>query len=96
MGYLGSKAASGVYQKIIAEMPPHDTYIETHLGGGAVMLRKPRRGRIGGSISTRKPLRLSTRAILIFWIDWQIPCLLMLAMPSSSCVASITPLLVGY
>ena len=41
MSYLGSKAGSGVYQKIIAEMPPHDTYIETHLGGGAVMLRKP-------------------------------------------------------
>lgn len=41
MGYLGSKAGSGVYQKIIAEMPPHDTYIETHLGGGAIMLRKP-------------------------------------------------------
>lgn len=41
MSYLGSKAASGVYQKIIAEMPPHDIYIETHLGGGAVMLRKP-------------------------------------------------------
>ncbi|MGO3396559.1 MAG: DNA adenine methylase [Serratia proteamaculans] len=41
MGYLGSKAASGVYQKIIANMPPHDTYIETHLGGGTIMLRKP-------------------------------------------------------
>ncbi|WP_064574784.1 DNA adenine methylase [Hafnia paralvei] len=41
MSYLGSKAASGVYQKIIAEMPPHETYIETHLGGGAIMLRKP-------------------------------------------------------
>lgn len=41
MGYLGSKAASGAYQKIIANMPPHDTYIETHLGGGAVMLNKP-------------------------------------------------------
>ncbi|HDK5760838.1 TPA: DNA adenine methylase [Klebsiella pneumoniae] len=41
MSYLGSKAGSGVYQKIIAEMPPHDTYIETHLGGCAVMLRKP-------------------------------------------------------
>lgn len=41
MTYLGSKAASGVFQKIIAEMPPHDTYIETHLGGGAVMLHKP-------------------------------------------------------
>ncbi|MDQ9126915.1 DNA adenine methylase [Serratia fonticola] len=41
MGYLGSKAASGAYQAIISQMPPHDTYIETHLGGGAVMLNKP-------------------------------------------------------
>ncbi len=41
MSYLGSKAASGLYQKIIAEMPPHDTYIETHLGSGAVMFFKP-------------------------------------------------------
>ena len=30
--YLGSKAASGAYQAIIAQMPPHDLYIETHLG----------------------------------------------------------------
>lgn len=41
MGYLGSKAASGAFQAIIALMPPHDTYIETHLGSGAVMVRKP-------------------------------------------------------
>lgn len=41
MGYLGSKAASGAYQAIISQMPPHDTYIEAHLGGGAVMLKKP-------------------------------------------------------
>lgn len=27
MSYQGSKAASGVYQKIIAEISPHDTYI---------------------------------------------------------------------
>ncbi len=40
-GYFGSKAASGLYQNIIAMMPPHDTYIETHLGGGAVMRHKP-------------------------------------------------------
>jgi site-specific DNA-adenine methylase len=39
--YLGSKAASGLFQNIIAMMPPHDTYIETHLGGGAIMKRKP-------------------------------------------------------
>ena len=40
-GYFGSKATSGLYQNIIAMMPPHDTYIETHLGGGAVMRKKP-------------------------------------------------------
>lgn len=40
-GYLGSKAASGAFQTIIAQMPPHDTYIETHLGSGVVMRRKP-------------------------------------------------------
>lgn len=44
-GYLGSKAASGSYQAIISRMAPHDTYIETHLGGGAVMLRKPEAAR---------------------------------------------------
>ncbi len=39
---------------VIAEMPPHDTYIETHLGSGAVMLRKPpARQNWGGAISTR-------------------------------------------
>jgi hypothetical protein len=40
-GYFGSKAASGLYQNIIALMAPHDTFIETHLGGGAVMRNKP-------------------------------------------------------
>lgn len=40
-GYLGSKAVSGAYQAIISQMPPHDTYIETHLGSGVVMRRKP-------------------------------------------------------
>ena len=41
MGYFGSKATSGLCQPLIAMMPPHDTYIETHLGGGAIMGRKP-------------------------------------------------------
>ena len=41
MSYLGSKAASGLFQNIIALMPAHDTYIESHLGSGAVMKRKP-------------------------------------------------------
>ena len=39
--YFGSKATSGLCQPIIALMPPHHTYIETHLGGGAIMQRKP-------------------------------------------------------
>ena len=30
--YFESKATSGLCQPIIALMPPHDTYIETHLG----------------------------------------------------------------
>ncbi len=45
MGYLGSKAASGAYQAIISSMPPHDTYIETHIGSGAIMFRKPKAAR---------------------------------------------------
>jgi site-specific DNA-adenine methylase len=39
--FLGSKAASGAYQSIIAAMPAHDTYIEAFLGTGAVMKHKP-------------------------------------------------------
>ena len=41
MGYFGSKASSGLGQPSIALMPPHDAYIESHLGGGAIMKRKP-------------------------------------------------------
>ena len=41
VSYFGSKATSGLCQPLIAMMPPHDTYIETHLGGGAIMRRKP-------------------------------------------------------
>ena len=39
-GYFGSKATAGLCQPLIAMMPPHATYIETHLGGGAIMRRK--------------------------------------------------------
>jgi len=54
MGYFGSKATSGLCQPIIALMPPHDTYIETHLGGGAIMKRKaPARHNIGIDIDAR-------------------------------------------
>jgi hypothetical protein len=46
MPYPGGKG--NCYQHIINQMPPHDTYIETHLGGGSVMAKKrPARLNIG-------------------------------------------------
>jgi len=52
--WFGSKATSGLCQPIIALMPPHDTYIETHLGGGAIMKRKrPVRHNIGTDLEAR-------------------------------------------
>ena len=42
MGYPGGKSGSGVYQKIINLMPPHETYVEPFLGGGAIMrIKRP-------------------------------------------------------
>ena len=38
MRYPGGKGSC--YQHIINVLPPHSTYIETHLGGGAVLLHK--------------------------------------------------------
>src|SRR4051812_40181353 len=38
--YPGSKCASGVWQRIISEMPPHETYIEPFLGTGVVCRQK--------------------------------------------------------
>lgn len=40
MAYFGGKGASGTYQKLISLIPPHDIYIETHLGSGAIMKHK--------------------------------------------------------
>jgi len=36
--YPGGKG--GVFQRLINLMPPHEVYIETHLGGDAVMRNK--------------------------------------------------------
>jgi len=48
MAYNGGKGAAGVYQRLINLMPPHETYIEPFLGGGAVLLNKrPARRSIG-------------------------------------------------
>lgn len=38
MTYPGGKGRA--YQRIISLMPPHATYIETHLGGGSILRRK--------------------------------------------------------
>ncbi len=38
--YPGGKGGSGVHQTIINLIPPHDTYIETHLGAGSIMRHK--------------------------------------------------------
>ena len=39
--FFGSKAASGLCQPLIALMPPHATFIESHLGNGSILKRKP-------------------------------------------------------
>lgn len=40
MQYPGGKGASGVYQRLINQIPIHRVYIESHLGGGALMRYK--------------------------------------------------------
>ena len=52
MNYTGGKG--GVFQRLINFMPPHEVYIETHLGGGAVMRNKrPAMHNIGVEINPR-------------------------------------------
>jgi len=64
-GCFGSKATSGLCQAIIAMMPPHDTYIESHLGGGAIMKRKPAAERNIG-------IDLDDRALRAFQCDYPV------------------------
>jgi len=40
LSYPGSKAANGVWQRIIGQMPPHDVYVEPFFGSGQVFHRK--------------------------------------------------------
>jgi len=52
--WYGSKGTSGLAQAIVGCMPPHHTYVETHLGGGAIMKRKaPSRRSIGIDLDRR-------------------------------------------
>ncbi len=39
--WYGSKGTTGLCQPLIAMCPPHSVFLETHLGGGAIMKRKP-------------------------------------------------------
>jgi DNA adenine methylase len=39
-GYIGGKAAAGVFHRIIGEMPPHSVYLEPFFGSGAVFWNK--------------------------------------------------------
>lgn len=45
VSYLGSKAASGAVEMIVAQMPPHDVFIDAFAGTCAVLRRKPRAAR---------------------------------------------------
>ncbi len=48
VGYPGGKSGPGVYHRLINLMPPHQTYIEPFLGGGAIMrLKRPAAHNIG-------------------------------------------------
>jgi DNA adenine methylase len=52
MAYAGGKGR--IYQVIVNLMPPHATYIETHLGGGAVMsAKRPAARNIGIDLDPR-------------------------------------------
>ncbi len=61
MQYPGGKGSS--YQKIINLIPPHAVYIETHLGGGAVMrAKRPAAVNIGLDLN-REVLRATAQSI---------------------------------
>ncbi|MCJ7795199.1 MAG: DNA adenine methylase [Thermoleophilia bacterium] len=70
-GYPGAKSGSGVYQRIISQMPPHEVYVEPFLGGGSVMRHKrPARFNLGIDMDGEVVQRASTLASAGEWISW--------------------------
>ncbi len=63
--WYGSKATMGLSQAIVSLMPPHRVYLETHLGGGAIMKRKPPALRSIG-------IDLNARSIRTFCCDHEV------------------------
>ena len=61
--WYGLKATKGLCQPLIARMPPHSAYIETHLGGGAIVKRKP---------PALRNINLNRRAIHSFSCDYPV------------------------
>ncbi len=54
MSYPGGKNGAGAYQRLINQMPPHNTYIEPFLGGGAIMRNKlPAKQNVGVEIDEK-------------------------------------------
>jgi DNA adenine methylase len=63
MRYAGGKGR--LWQELVSLMPPHVTYIETHLGGGAVIRHKAAAERnIGIDVDPR---------VIAFASDWDLP-----------------------
>lgn len=63
MGYAGGKGR--LWQELVSLMPPHETYIETHLGGGAVLRNKK-------SSSANIGIDIDPQVIAVAR-DWNIP-----------------------
>ncbi len=61
--YLGSKATAGLCQPLIGMMPPHNVYLETHLGVVRFSSASLRRCITSALIWMRLPLRISPATI---------------------------------
>lgn len=66
--YPGAKGGSGIWQTIISEMPPHDTYIEA-FAGSATILRKKRPARCSLAIDADKIVCDALRCTLAGSVD---------------------------